>query len=244
MKVSVRGAWIVCGLSLALITIGAGIGAATWSVSLPPSLVPRGIVVLAAPLISVLGALITIRVPGNAIGYVFLGAGLVGAVQLVSEQVAFAAEAWPILTPLAPWAALAFYALGTANSLGLILYVLALFPRGRLATRAERRAVLIGTVGVLGVFAAASMVSERIPVPFSKYDNPLGHPELRLVAFVIGIVASGAYVLALGSVGFGSVRRFRRSAGIERQQLKWFAYAAALATAGLVPLYSVLSSLL
>ena len=238
---SARVAWTVCALTIVLLAIGTVILAATWSAPLPIGLVPRGAVLLAAPVFSVGGALIISRVPRNAIGLVFLVAGLLGALQFLSEQTVFAAEIWPALGPAAPWSALAFWVIGIMNSLVFALFVIALFPSGRFSTGRDRRAVAVGTIASVGIFAAAVTLAERFPAPFAEYRNPLAQPGLATVGLPVWAVATLVYIVALGMALVGMVQRFRRSTGVERQQLKWFAYAAALVASTLAVLYAAVA---
>ena len=223
---SVRIAWLVCGVALALMAIAAGIQIATWSVSLE-SVAPRGSPLLVYPVVVVVGAVITSRVPTNAIGYVFLGAGVVGALQCLSEQVAFAAVAQPGLAPLGPWAGLAYAALAMTNTLLAVLFIPALFPSGRLVAERDRRALLVGCAAVAIAIASGFTVIDRIFAPFMM-TNPLARPELGGVAVILSVAAACVYLAALGIVLGGLVQRFRRSGDIERQQLKWFAYGASI----------------
>jgi class 3 adenylate cyclase len=241
MEHSGRSGWIVCALTLAMLAGGAALLIATWVTPLAPGLVPRAAVLFAAPVFSIAGATIASRVPNNAIGRVFLLAGFLGAIQLLSEQTVYAAETWPTLVPLAPWAAFAFWVIGTINSLGFALYVIGLFPSGRFSTRREKQAVRVGTVASLWILAAAVTMTERFPAPLTKYANPLAHTELAGVATPLWGLATLVYVAALGVVVVGMVRRYRRSIGVEHQQLKWFAYAGALAAATLAVLYGTVA---
>ena len=228
MRRSAPVAWIICAFALAVLAFGAAVEIATWSVPLPPGLVPRGVVLALAPVYAILGAVIISRVPSNAIGQLFLYSSLFGAAQLVSEQTAFAAEVWPALAPVAPWAGLTYTVLGFVVGFGLTPYLIALFPSGRFATARDRWAVVISTVALLLLLVALVTGLERPPAPFSKYANPLAQPELGAVRTILGIVPMSVFVVALVAVLLGLTQRFRRSSGVERQQLKWFAYAGAL----------------
>jgi class 3 adenylate cyclase len=231
MRQSARVAWIVCALVLAVLAIGAAIAVATWSVALPPGAVPRGVVLLVAPVFAVIGAMVISRVPGNAIGHLFLYIGAAGAAQLLSEQIAFAAEVSPALTPLAPWAALSYYVIGLVAALVWAPYLTALFPAGRFASSREKLAAVTSTVAFIGMQVCAFILVERLPAPFSKHANPLARPELASFAYPVAAAAAIVYATALLVIVVGLLRRVRRSSGVERQQLKWFAYAAGITAA-------------
>jgi hypothetical protein len=60
--------------------------------------------------------------------------------------------------------------------------------------------------------------------------NPLGLQALQLPITITHIVASGIIVVAIVVGALSLVARFRRARGIERQQLRWVALAAVLAS--------------
>lgn len=233
-------AWSICAASLALTGIGVALGVSTWSVPAPPGLTPRGFVLVLGPLFAIVGALICARGSGNAIGYVFLYMGAGSAVQLVSEQIAFASVVWPALAPIAPWAGTLFLGLGQLNSFMTALYVTALFPRGAFETKPERRAVIIGTVAFAVLAALNVLTVDPLPEPFSKVSPPFARLELTPALYVLGVVGLVMYLTALAYVARELMGRFVRSRGIERQQFKWFAYAAALLLGTSVVLWSAM----
>jgi len=106
----------------------------------------------------------------------------------------------------------------------LIGFILLLTPTGSLPSPRWRwwaRVVVVAAV------VTATLRPERMEPPFESVDNPLavhGGP-LEVVATLGDIVTLLAVVVA----GASLVVRFRRARGIERQQLRWMAWAAALA---------------
>jgi hypothetical protein len=110
-------------------------------------------------------------------------------------------------------------------------FVLLLTPTGKLPSPRwrwwARLAAAAPVVMVLG------SVVQPDPLAPEYQGNPLAVPVLARV-LVVPAVASVIIVLVSLLVGAGSlVVRFRRARGIERQQLRWLAYAATLA-AGLL----------
>jgi hypothetical protein len=110
------------------------------------------------------------------------------------------------------------------------MFLLLLFPDGRFISRGWSLAGWV--LGVTVVFAAASkaLVPGRIP---PGLDNPLAPSGVagevfRVLDSVTDVLALPAFVLAVA----GLAVRLRRSRGVERQQLKWFTYCAALVGAG------------
>jgi hypothetical protein len=98
------------------------------------------------------------------------------------------------------------------------------FPDGRLSTPA-RRAVVVAALAV-GVLLAVQFAFRPGPLQLGAFvDNPFT-PLPTAVIDGIGTVAL-AVTFPMGIAAAGMlVQRFRRSTGIERQQLKWLALSA------------------
>jgi hypothetical protein len=113
---------------------------------------------------------------------------------------------------------------------GMLTFLLLLFPDGRPITR-RWWAVFWGAAGLSAIFLVLTWLD---PAPISvrglrPVPNPTGVPSLRHLLY--GALGNGTWIasfvfllLAVVSV----VLRYRRSAGEERLQLKWFAYAVAV----------------
>ena len=111
----------------------------------------------------------------------------------------------------------------------VFIYLPLFFPGGRLISRRWLPVALLPGIGIAGIIVLASLVETfRGQNVGYRIDNPIGVEGLvNVEALPVFFVFGGIY--AVGAVGaFVSVAvRFRRSRGIERQQLKWFLYAAA-----------------
>jgi hypothetical protein len=169
--------------------------------------------------IAVLGAMIAGRKPGNPIGWLMSGAALLLGTFNFNQQYAPLAvtEALPLVglsSWLATWTALPGIAITITSSLQL-------FPDGRLPSPRWRP--------VAWVSAAATVVPA---VVMAVRAWPVRGPELAALTFdhpalapIFGI--GFPIILALSVVSMAApVVRFRRSTGVERQQIKWFAYGA------------------
>ena len=169
---------------------------------------------------STVGALVASRRPANPIGWLLLGSVLCYAVGGAGVTVAGPA--------LLAWAGAWAWGVGV----GLAVVTLLLFPDGHLPSRRWRPALWLAVVGVIGFivgmgFGAPTIGDSNVPNPFAVQGS-LGEALGALQeTFPLVIVAA---LLALVSV----VARFRRSRGIEREQIKWVLYAAALVGVGLV----------
>jgi hypothetical protein len=179
------------------------------------------------------GAIISSRLPRNAVGWIFLGIGLL-------LGLLFAAGAYASLgidveqgsflpgSRIAAWVGSWIF---IPAAFGLPMFLLLLFPDGRFVSRRWRLAGWI--VGGIVVFATAAkaFLPGRIP---PGLENPFAFggeagSALRILDRVTDAIALPAFAVAVA----GLLIRLWRSRGVERQQLKWFAYSAALVGAGL-----------
>ena len=176
------------------------------------------------PTFATLGALISSRRPGNTMGWIFLVTGILGGAQIFSGQYANVAL-FPEDTLLPGGALAAWFAMLAQNSFpASILFLVLLFPDGRLPSRRWRP-----LAWVMGIFLAVTLVVGAMsPGPFTEFpsaSNPFGVEGMKpsgaiLVAGELGgLVCVVATMLAL-------IVRFYYSRGEKRLQLKWFTYAA------------------
>jgi hypothetical protein len=114
----------------------------------------------------------------------------------------------------------------TAVPLGAMLVML-LFPTGQLPSR-PWRPVVWATVAATAVVVVAMALTPGPVEYFPDLQNPLGlagaGPALDLVVKAGFLVMVVGVFAAAGSL----IARWRRTQGVERQQLKWLAYAAAM----------------
>jgi len=119
----------------------------------------------------------------------------------------------------------------------LLAYVALLFPNGKLPTPRWR---LIGWAnGVMAV--AGSIAAALLPGPspwIAGIDNPFGVEGLQQIG---NLVDASLRTLSYGVFGLAGVVslyfRYRRAGQVERQQIKWFAYAGAVLLIGSILLY-------
>jgi hypothetical protein len=173
---------------------------------------------------STVGALISSRRPGNAIGWLFGFGALVWIVgELALEYGVYALVTVPGALPAGAWAA---WFGSWARGIGwfaIVAFLLLLFPDGRLPSP-QWRPVWWGAVGYTVLFTLAIWLSLRSnDLRLSSVSNPLGS-DLRFTTLLLD-VANLATPVLLGAGGAAVVSRYRRATGDERQQIKWFAYA-------------------
>ena len=176
----------------------------------------------------VVGVLMATKQPGNPYGWVWLLYGFWrGGVQTFTESYSiYGLLVAPGSLPLAelgvPLAAVSWL-LGIA----MLPFVLLLFPSGRLPSPRWRVvAWMTGTALVVGLTVCSVVPGESAFVPV---ENPFGAAGfMGEAAFVLFDVSLLTIFLMILLSAISPFVRFRRATGVERQQLKWFAYAGVL----------------
>jgi hypothetical protein len=189
---------------------------------------------------SAVGAIVATRRPAHPIGWLLLALGLTGALQLLSgEYAATTLVLGPGRLPYGPTAEWLSYMLQPV-AVFILLFLLLVFPTGRLLSSRWR---VVAWVGVCG-FSVGLPSSALVPGPFEKdslFDNPFGVDAAILGPFnAVGLTLILAALL--GAV-LSLMVRLVRSHGEERQQIKWFVSVAVLGFFGLFNV-TVASSLL
>jgi hypothetical protein len=192
---------------------------------------------------AVVGAVVASRRPSNPIGWLLLGIGFVAACRGLAGEYAQHGLAGPSHPGAAVWAAwFVNWSLMLLFPGGLLTFLLLLFPSGRPLTRRWRVVIWLGTgLGVLfllvnwltpGALTVTGLPSVPNPTRIQSMidlsrDSELGNSAWLLSWVFLAAAATSVFI------------RYRRSAGEERLQLKWFAYAALLSLALLVVLLPV-----
>ena len=175
-----------------------------------------------------IGAVVASRRPRHPVGWLLLAQ----AVSLLATGAAAQYLAWGLLARSGPLPATRSVALiypATAG-VGLILlgFVLLLTPTGSLPSPGWRW----WARAMVAVPAVLLIVVPLTPGPVDTYQKVVGGPfDFSSLSGVLRVVNQSAVALAMLAVvvAAGSlVVRFRRAQGVERQQLRWVALAAAL----------------
>jgi hypothetical protein len=177
------------------------------------------------------GALVASRRPENPVGWLLCAfAVAVSTSSFGSQYAIYALLARPGALPAG--GALAWVCSWLLPVIiGLQVSYLALFPTGRLPGRRWRwLAWLTAAFVCVGAFLAAFSPGAYLG-SLGPIRNPLGTEGFTGVyEAVLYTVSPVLFVSVTASIFV----RLRRSAGVERQQLKWFAYGAAMFAAGTI----------
>jgi len=171
------------------------------------------------------GALIASRHPRNAIGWIFLGTGLVWAsASLASGIASYALEAGMASSD---WARLADWTgawLFTPGIFVPVTFLFLLFPDGRLLSIRWRPVARISALAVLGMTLSSAFAPGPLEDTAILRSNPYAFGGRLWEA--VGLVSFfTAFLGMLAGVG-ALIVRLRRSEGEARQQLKWLAYGS------------------
>jgi hypothetical protein len=181
---------------------------------------------------SVVGALISSHRPENPIGWIFLAVGFFYGLLSAGDQYAiYALLTNPGALPLgaeASWLGQWIWAPGFGLSL---VFLPLLFPDGHPPSHRWRPVGWLGglSIGLTVVSSTILLWPERGPALVTGDESP-SHVVQVLLDF---IAVSMLFVAGLGAV-ISLLVRFRRARGDERQQIKWFASAAALSLVWLI----------
>jgi hypothetical protein len=216
-----RLAWALCAGTLLVLATSLILILLGWSGPLPGGAKPWRdqaislIGILGAP---ILGGLIASRRPRNAYGWVWLGFGLGLALGQLATSISVytrVAEPGSLLVPISR-----LLGLGNQVSLGLAPFLFLLFPTGRLPSRRW--------LPVAWISALLGAVIMLLVLLFGSPDKVGGAISLVAISVVFGIFTT------IGLSALSLLVRYRRASGVERQQLKWVAFAAVVVASILV----------
>jgi hypothetical protein len=178
------------------------------------------------------GALVASKQPGNAVGWVMVG---LGTVVIVTEALLGYALYGLEIRPGSLPAANAAFALGGPDSPMWIFFImltgaflLLLFPDGRPPSPGWRPWAWFCAAAMVVPFIALIVIPhEFVEEGFPGVHNPFG---LAAAKDIEGVLVTTIFMIPFAVVGcvVALVRRFRRSHGLERLQLKWLVASAAI----------------
>jgi hypothetical protein len=184
---------------------------------------------------STVGAIVAPRFPPqNPIGWLFCAIGLVaGTILFGSEYAYYALLAQPGTLPGGRELAWIVSWLWVVHA-GLFAFLALLFPDGRLPTPRWRPVAWMVVVAM--VFGTVTAAFSPGPIGgISAIRNPLG---IEGAPNLSGPVEALMYFLTLAAA-VSVLVRLRGAGVVERQQIKWFAYAAVVAAGGAIVSYVI-----
>jgi hypothetical protein len=190
--------------------------------------------VLAAVSGATVGAVLASRRPRHPVGWLLLALGLSLNASGVAEAYAdYGLLARPGALPAARSVAL-YLPATVVTALTCLGFVLLLTPTGSLPSPRWRWWAWIAAAAPAISLLAITLAPRPFDQPYQATENPLdlrGLSGALLVTYQLAFAVTNLAVV----VGAASlVVRFRRARGVERQQLRWVALAAALALLGSV----------
>ena len=174
---------------------------------------------------AVLARVLLARAPANAVAWIV---GLLGVILLLGGLTDGYLESQPDGSAFAYVAWLGQF-VWTLWLPGLVAIALPLvFPDGRVYWRWVAWLGAGGTlVAMVSLGLTPGPMETRPPV-----DNPFGIDGATALLNAFGKIGTLASSLAVVGAGAALIVRLRRSRGVERQQLKWFAYVAVMVVVG------------
>jgi len=172
-----------------------------------------------------IGAFVVALRPGNVVGWLFVGVGLVWTTGLTTSVAAERLDTGAALTFFS-WLSEWFWILGFSLMVGSLFVI----PTGRVPSRRWRPVLAVYAASALALIVVASLeetvqATDHAPL----VDNPIGIPGLGDVEAVapwsLFVVLLGGALVAVTSLVF----RFRRADPVERQQIELIAAAAPFA---------------
>src|SRR5215217_461144 len=205
-------AWSVCGLMVILVVCAVALAL------LNRSEVRAVVFPLGVTLSAVVGGLVVSRRPENPIGWFFLGIGGCFAITLVAAEYAtYGLAGAQAMAWLQSW-------LWVPGAMLLLCFLPLYFPNGHLVSRRWRWVVRLAIFSC--VTGAALFALTPGEIPDMGVDNPLGIEALRTVSDLLEPALLALYFFLWFASAASLVVRFRRSGTLERQQIKWLAFAA------------------
>jgi hypothetical protein len=193
----------------------------------------RSAPLVAAPLaFAVVGALVAARQQRNPVGWQLLAVGVFMTAILLGESYArYALITAPGSLPGGLYGTWLGWTYAPALAI-LVIFLPLYFPTGRLLSPRWRPVLWFG-IGFLAFAVAGNALwpgpdpplPGLAPMPNPVVYLPQATPLFELFRNLAGLCSLAGIAGAIAAL----VVRFRRSRGIEHQQLKWFTYAAALA---------------
>ncbi|HEV3463226.1 MAG TPA: hypothetical protein VG846_04515 [Actinomycetota bacterium] len=216
-RAAVRLAWGLWGLAVGLIGAALAVNAARLLPGWP------GVLAVLSLVFITVGAYLAGRRPGNPVGWLLLGWGVVMAFgSFTGAYVDRGVVRDPGSLPGPEWAAWA-EAVVWHPAFSLLAFLLLLFPHGRLPSPRWRPFAWL-TVAVYALLSLSAAFSPgAVNLYYPQVTPPVQLPGAGLADTAFDWLLGGQ-LLVLFTALASLVLRLRRAPGEERQQVKWFVY--------------------
>ncbi len=220
-------AWSLTGVNAILVTIGVGLQLVTGTSYENLGTAGLAVIIVVVFFLSIMGALVAVRLPGLPIGWITILGLTLGAFDVFAYGYAsYGLIAHP---GSLPWVGLTLVWLSFRSFPFIMLLftiMLLIFPNGRLLSAGWSFVAWIAVAALVAQLPLYALAPGPV-LAFPYVNNPLGVSEatwtilnpLRWSATILAGLCFSAGAVSLGM-------RLRRAHRDERQQVKWLVYAA------------------
>jgi hypothetical protein len=230
-KAAKLAVWVLGAPVALLVVVMIVVALATGDTSPTTTLAP-----FAGVLSITVGAVLATRLPTNKIGWLLWLGGMLIAITRITQGFAdHGLTTDPGSVPGAIWFGWVNAWVGLPSVVSLPVFLPLLYPTGRLPSPRWRGVAIVAILGVV----AGSLVDAFSPFQAGNYPPGIANPlavggawadTMTTLGNLVSLMLFVALVLGLGSL----VLRYRRAVGIERQQLKWFAFVGSIAVVAFI----------
>jgi hypothetical protein len=197
--------------------------------------------VLAAACASTVGAVVASRRPGHPVGWLLLAVGFSAPLSgLLDDYDAYGLLVRPGSLPGARYLVVYSPAVFMAG-LACLGFVLLLTPAGSLPSRSRRWRWWARATGAAPVvfLVTVALAPEPLDPVYRQVANPIGLHALEGPGVVVNTLAGAVIILGVPVAAVSLAVRYRHAGGPERQQFRWLALAAGLASVAMLLLLVV-----
>jgi hypothetical protein len=190
---------------------------------------PAAVPVAAAHLgLATVGAVVASRQPRHPVGWLLLAFGVLGNASFaIGGYADYGLLARPGTLPGARLAA-AYFPADAAVAFACLGFILLLTPTGSLPSSRWRWWAVLTAATPIILLVVLPLVPNPAGQPYHAPTSPFDLQGLSGALLVIDQVAMAVVLLAVAVAAASLVLRSRRASGVERQQLRWVALAAAV----------------
>jgi hypothetical protein len=190
--------------------------------------IPTSSVAAAHVGLATVGAVVASRQPRHPVGWLLLGFGVVGNASFVVGGYAdYGLLARPGTLPAASLVARYFPAMA-ATGFACLGFILLFTPTGSLPSARWRWWAILTAATPIVLLVALPLVPNPADQPYHPPTSPFDLQGFSGALLVVYQLALSIILLAVAVAAASLVLRFRRARGVERQQLRWVALAAAV----------------